>query len=98
VAVLGERFSGLVAIQPGHRLATSGVYALIRHPSYAGLLVSTLGWGLAFNSVPGVLIASINIFPVVARIRAEERLLLEHFRNHYARYQARTWRLVPFVW
>jgi protein-S-isoprenylcysteine O-methyltransferase Ste14 len=98
VAVLGERFSGLVAIQPGHRLATSGVYGLIRHPSYAGLLVSTLGWGLAFNSMLGVLIALTNIVPVVARIRAEEGLLLEHFQDHYAAYQARTWRLVPFVW
>jgi protein-S-isoprenylcysteine O-methyltransferase Ste14 len=33
VFVLGHRFSGLVAIQPGHTLATSGVYGVIRHPS-----------------------------------------------------------------
>jgi hypothetical protein len=44
---LGDRFSGLVAIQPGHRLVTGGVYGLIRHPSYLGLLVNSLGWGLA---------------------------------------------------
>src|SRR5262249_52838392 len=34
VFVLGQRFSGLVAIQPGHSLVTSGVYSVIRHPSY----------------------------------------------------------------
>src|SRR5262249_39714180 len=39
VFVLGERFSGLVAIQPGHTLLTSGVYGVIRHPSYLGLLI-----------------------------------------------------------
>jgi Putative protein-S-isoprenylcysteine methyltransferase len=33
VFVLGNRFSGLVAIQPGHALVTSGVYRVIRHPS-----------------------------------------------------------------
>jgi len=44
VFVLGRRFSGLVAIQPGHRLVTSGVYGIIRHPSYLGLLVNSLGW------------------------------------------------------
>jgi protein-S-isoprenylcysteine O-methyltransferase Ste14 len=47
VFVLGRRFSGLVAIQPGHTLVTSGVYGVIRHPSYLGLLVSSLGWALA---------------------------------------------------
>jgi protein-S-isoprenylcysteine O-methyltransferase Ste14 len=40
--VLGHRFSGLVAIQPGHKLVTSGVYGVIRHPSYLGLLVNSL--------------------------------------------------------
>jgi protein-S-isoprenylcysteine O-methyltransferase Ste14 len=50
VFVLGRRFSGLVAIQPGHTLVTSGVYGVIRHPSYLGLLVSSLGWALAFRS------------------------------------------------
>jgi protein-S-isoprenylcysteine O-methyltransferase Ste14 len=34
VFVLGRRFSGLVAIQPGHTLVTHGVYSVIRHPSY----------------------------------------------------------------
>lgn len=31
VFVLGHRFSGLVAIQPGHELVTNGVYRIIRH-------------------------------------------------------------------
>jgi protein-S-isoprenylcysteine O-methyltransferase Ste14 len=35
VFALGERFSGLVAIQPGHTLVTGGIYGVIRHPSYA---------------------------------------------------------------
>src|SRR5262249_37714958 len=36
VFVLGPRFSGLVAIQPGHTLVTSGVYGVIRPPRYLG--------------------------------------------------------------
>jgi protein-S-isoprenylcysteine O-methyltransferase Ste14 len=34
VFVLGRRFSGLVAIQPGHTLVTTGLYGVVRHPSY----------------------------------------------------------------
>jgi len=42
VFVLGRRFSGLVAIQPGHELVTAGIYRVIRHPSYLGLLITML--------------------------------------------------------
>src|SRR5215471_2392540 len=44
VFVLGQRFSGLVAIQEGHRLVTPGIYNQIRNPSYLGLVVNMLGW------------------------------------------------------
>jgi len=43
VFVLGPRFSGLVAIQPGYTLVTSGVSGVIRYPSYVGWLVNVLG-------------------------------------------------------
>jgi protein-S-isoprenylcysteine O-methyltransferase Ste14 len=95
VFVLGDRFSGLVAIQPGHRLVTSGVYGVIRHPSYLGLLVGSLGWGLAFRAGAGVLLAALLIPPLLARIGAEERLLREQFGAEYDAYRARTSRLLP---
>jgi protein-S-isoprenylcysteine O-methyltransferase Ste14 len=98
VFVLGRRFSGLVAIQPEHRLVTSGLYGVIRHPSYLGLLVLVLGWGLAFRSGVGVVIALLMLAAVLARIQAEERLLGETFGAEYDAYRGRTWRLVPCVY
>src|SRR5882724_6796918 len=83
VFVLGRRFSGLVAIQPGHTLVTDGIYSHIRNPSYLGLLVMSLGWALAFRSGVGVLLAALNIVPLVVRIRSEEKLLHEHFGEQY---------------
>src|SRR5919199_5793328 len=83
VFVLGRRFSGLVAIQPGHQLVTSGIYGVIRHPSYLGLLVNALGWGLAFRSGVGVLLTALMIPPLLVRIRAEERLLRSQFGEEY---------------
>jgi protein-S-isoprenylcysteine O-methyltransferase Ste14 len=95
VFVLGDRFSGLVAIQPGHTLVTGGVYSVIRHPSYLGLLVNSLGWALAFRSGVGVVLTLLLIPPVFARIRAEEALLRTEFGGAYDAYRARTWRLIP---
>jgi protein-S-isoprenylcysteine O-methyltransferase Ste14 len=95
VFVLGRRFSGLVAIQPGHTLVTSGVYGVIRHPSYLGLLVSSLGWALAFRSGVGVLLTALLIPPLIARIRAEETLLRTQFGGEYEAYCSRTSRLIP---
>jgi protein-S-isoprenylcysteine O-methyltransferase Ste14 len=95
VFVLGRRFSGLVAIQPGHQLVTSGIYGVIRHPSYLGLLVNALGWALAFRSGVGVLLAALMVPPLLARIRAEEALLRTQFGNDYDAYCARTNRLIP---
>jgi protein-S-isoprenylcysteine O-methyltransferase Ste14 len=95
VFVLGPRFSGLVAIQPGHTLVTGGIYSVIRHPSYLGLFVNSLGWSLAFRSGVGVLLTALSILPLLARIRAEERLLSTQFGAEYDAYRARTSRLLP---
>jgi protein-S-isoprenylcysteine O-methyltransferase Ste14 len=95
VFVLGRRFSGLVAIQPRHTLVTSGVYGVIRHPSYLGLLVNSLGWSLAFRSGVGVLLTALTIPPLIARIHAEEKLLRSQFGDEYNAYSARTSRLIP---
>ena len=77
---LGDRFSGLVAIH---------------HSSYLGLLISSLGWGLAFRSGIGVLLAALLVPPLLARIKAEERLLRSQFSAEYDAYRVRTSRLVP---
>ena len=95
VFVLGRRFSGLVAIQPGHALVTSGIYGVIRHPSYLGLLINALGWALAFRSGVGVLLTALLIPPLLARIRAEEALLRSQFGDEYDTYCTRTSRLIP---
>ena len=95
VYVLGDRFSGLVAIQPGHTLVTTGICGVIRHPSYLRLLVNSLGWALAFRSGIGVLLTALTIPPLLARMRAEEALLRTHFGGEYDAYCTRTSRLIP---
>ncbi len=78
----------------------SGRYSCsaIRHPSYLGLVVSSLGWALAFRSTVGVLLTALTIVPLVARISAEEKLLRAQFGDAYDAYRRRTWRLIPRIY
>jgi protein-S-isoprenylcysteine O-methyltransferase Ste14 len=96
--VLGRRFSGLVAIQPGHELVTTGLYSHVRHPSYLGMMLGLVGWALVFRSSLGVLTAGLGIPVLVLRIDSEEELLASHFGPAYADYRRRTWRLLPGVY
>jgi protein-S-isoprenylcysteine O-methyltransferase Ste14 len=98
VFVLGRRFSGLVAIQEGHQLETGGLYGVIRHPSYLGLLLGLFGWALVFRSGIGALVSLLLLPPLVARMNSEEALLESEFGARYADYRRRTWRLLPFLY
>jgi protein-S-isoprenylcysteine O-methyltransferase Ste14 len=96
--VLGDRFSGLVAIQQGHTLVTTGVYRYVRNPSYLGVIVMMSGWGLAFRSGVGLLLASGFVPLLVARMNSEEKLLQSQFGADYQAYCAKTYRLMPGVY
>lgn len=97
VFALGNRCSGLVALQPGHKLETRGIYSVIRNPSYLGMVITALGWVLMFRSVIGILGVATMLVPLVARIHAEERLLREQIGAEYEDYFKRTWRLLPGI-
>ena len=98
VFVLGRRFSGLVAIQPGHQLKTDGLYRYIRHPSYTGLIASMIGYVLIFRSMIGLLLNVLLFLFLVSRMNDEESFLEAHFGDEYRNYRLRTRRLVPFVY
>ena len=95
VFVLGKRFSGLVAIQPDHRLVTEGIYHNLRNPSYLGMMVIGIGWALAFRSGVGLILVALMLIPLIARIHSEEALLRAQFGSEYEAYCARSWRLIP---
>jgi protein-S-isoprenylcysteine O-methyltransferase Ste14 len=98
VFVLGDRFSGLVAIQPGHTLVTTGLYGKVRNPSYLGLLIGTCGWALAFRSAVGLLLTALLLPPLIARMNSEEKLLRSQFGAEYDAYFAHTSRLIPHIY
>ncbi len=80
------------------RVVSSGPYAIVRHPLYAGALVMLLGTPLALGSWWGLLGLIPITLTIVWRLLEEEKFLSEHLPG-YAEYKKRVrYRLLPFVW
>ena len=91
--------SGVLRIEEGQRLVTSGVYGVIRHPIYGGGLIGVVGLYTAFRSL-FTLVAVTALYFVVIRHRLlfEEEMLLEEFDDEYREYMQKTKRLIPYVY
>jgi protein-S-isoprenylcysteine O-methyltransferase Ste14 len=87
--------SATIEIASGQTVVSTGPYAIVRHPMYAGGLVLLLGVPLALGSYWGLL-AVPSMWPFLLwRIFDEERLLRKNLEG-YSDYCARTrWRLIP---
>jgi protein-S-isoprenylcysteine O-methyltransferase len=96
ILTLGRLFTVDVAIHADHTVVEHGLYRVMRHPSYTGLLLAFVGLGMLFAnwlSMIGLLVPI--VLAVLDRVRKEERALLESVGPAYAAYCARTKRFVP---
>jgi protein-S-isoprenylcysteine O-methyltransferase Ste14 len=93
-------FSGMVRIQTerGHQVVSTGPYRWIRHPGYAGALITYLGTPLFLDSAWGFLPVIFIAVTLVIRTALEDRTLQEELAG-YRDYAARVrYRLLPGVW
>ena len=99
IRTLGRFFRSVVMIQRDHALVTSGPYRLLRHPSYAGALLTGLGAGVVVGN--WFSLAAFVLLPLIGyvrRIQIEEAALAEGLGDAYHTYATASRRLVPFVW
>jgi protein-S-isoprenylcysteine O-methyltransferase Ste14 len=96
---LGKAFSANVAIRDTQSLYRSGLYSVVRHPSYSGMLLIFLA--IAFADRNWISAAIVLIFPAAAllyRIHVEETALHDAFGAQYADYCRATKRLIPGIY
>jgi len=84
-----------IQIADDQRVISTGPYALVRHPMYAGALLLVIGMPLALDSWYGLL-GILVLLPVLAwRLLDEERFLTRNLKG-YAEYTSKVrWRLIP---
>ncbi len=96
---LGDYFTGRVMVSGDQPVITVGPYRLLRHPSYAGVLLACAGVGLA--AANWAALSAMVLLPLAAilwRIHTEENALMATLGDRYRAYAAQHKRLVPLVW
>ena len=82
----------------GHAIATTGPYAVVRHPMYAGAILFFIGTPLLLGSWYGLALAPILVIGFAVRAVLEERTLSAQLPG-YADYAERVrYRFVPLIW
>ena len=98
VLTLKKYFTVDVVIMDDHKLVKSGLFKYIRHPSYLGILITVLGFGISMvNWLSIIVILVPHIIIIFLRIKEEELALSKHFGQDYEIYRENTRQLIPFV-
>ena len=94
---LRENLTAVPRPVEGGRLIETGVYGLVRHPIYSGIIVAAVGWGLITASLPALaLAAGLGVF-FDLKSRREEVWLVAAYPS-YPDYRRRVRKLVPLVY
>lgn len=99
VLTLGASFRTTVEVDAGQPLVETGPYRLVRHPSYTGILLLAIGYGVTLNSwLSLAILLVVPLATTLRRISVEEATMAEVLGDPYQAYRQRTKRLLPGLW
>jgi len=90
--------SATIELAPDQKVISTGPYAVVRHPMYAGGLVLLFGMPIALGSWWGVLVAVAMLPALIWRLIDEERFLARNLPGYDAYRGKVRYRLMPGVW
>ena len=98
VIVQNSYAAATVRVEAGQKLASTGLYGLVRHPMYAGNVIMMVGVPLALGSYWGLVFVVPGLIVLVSRIRDEEKLLQEELDGYREYTRKVRYRLMPCMW
>jgi protein-S-isoprenylcysteine O-methyltransferase Ste14 len=90
--------SAIIEVSASQRVVSTGPYALVRHPMYAGALPLLAGIPLALGSWWGLAVAAFFLVALIWRLLDEERYLRRRLDGYEDYCRKVRWRLAPGVW
>ncbi|HEU5228015.1 MAG TPA: isoprenylcysteine carboxylmethyltransferase family protein [Ktedonobacteraceae bacterium] len=87
-----------ITVESGQKVITTGLYGLVRHPMYVGVLIMMVGIPLALGSWWGLVVLIPGVIALVIRILDEEKMLKQDLDGYSGYTQKVHYRLVPYIW
>jgi protein-S-isoprenylcysteine O-methyltransferase Ste14 len=87
-----------ISVESGQTVVSTGLYGLVRHPMYVGILIILVGTPLALGSYWGLVVLIPATFTFAFRIIDEETMLKEELDGYLGYTRDVHYRLMPFVW
>lgn len=94
---LGQSLSPLPQPRDEHTLVTDGVYALVRHPMYGGIILAAAGLALATGDEARVGLTALAFWVLDQKAGVEESYLEQRYPA-YTAYKATTRKLIPWLY
>jgi protein-S-isoprenylcysteine O-methyltransferase Ste14 len=94
---LGKNWSLSVQRKESHQLIQNGIYKIIRHPIYTGLLLLFIGNAIIVGDNRAIIAVLIVFVSLWIKLKKEEKLLTETFGTKYTEYKKHTKALVPYI-
>lgn len=91
---LNKDLSPFPSPKSGSDLRTTGLYAIVRHPIYTGIILAAVGYGMYRESILKLVLAGALALLFHFKSKYEESLLSKQFKD-YQDYQRKTGRLIP---
>ncbi|WP_319449406.1 MULTISPECIES: isoprenylcysteine carboxylmethyltransferase family protein [unclassified Mycobacterium] len=87
-----------ITVEADQPLVSTGLYGVVRHPMYLGVVINMIGTPLALDSLWGFVTVALAVPVLAARIVDEERMLVDELAG-YPEYTTRVRsRLIPYIW
>ena len=87
-----------ITVEAKQKVISTGLYGLVRHPMYVGVLIMMVGIPLALDSLWGLIIIIPGVIVLIIRILDEEKMLKQELDGYSEYTQKVHYRLVPYVW
>lgn len=95
--LLGKNWSLSVQKKENHQLIQDGIYKIVRHPIYTGLLLLFIGNAIIVGDYRAIIAVLIVFVSLWLKLKKEEKLLSEIFGTEYIEYKNQTKALIPYL-
>lgn len=95
--LLGPNLTPLPKPKANGELIQTGLYRIVRHPIYFGVILVCFGWAAIEQTLYSLVLALVLLIFFDLKSRKEERWLIEKFSN-YETYRKKTKKLIPWIY